>query len=151
MPSAPSLSARSKRQPLPPSASTIGHLLTRLALVFSAISFIAATLIVQVQAHAAPLDLLTQAGGVAWGASAETGIGTIVGSILLVILGLLGVIFVVLLTYGGFLWLSSGGEEEKAKTGTRLITNSVIGLLIVVAAYSVAYFVLSRLGSAFVQ
>ncbi|MBI4599879.1 hypothetical protein HY732_03065 [Candidatus Uhrbacteria bacterium] len=94
------------------------------------------------------LENLNNASNLAWGPTPQTSIGIIVANIVLAILGLLGVLFVVLLTYGGFLWFSSAGEEDKVKKAQGLIINAVIGALIVVAAYSVAYYVLRKLGEA---
>lgn len=120
-----------------------------------AFSFIAALMVAQlsvrsVRALDAPLITLKNAGIAAWGTEIPPGIGTLVGNIILIALGLLGVVFVVLLTYGGFLWLTSAGEEEKTKKATGIIVNATIGVLIVVAAYSITYFVLSRIGTAVV-
>lgn len=165
MPSATSSSAHSKKPSRSPSSSAfgessarlrrtgcdIGHVLARLTLVASALSFIAALLVATVEANALTTSLLDKVNivrNVAWGPTAQSSIGLIVGSVILTALGLLGVIFVVLLTYGGFLWLTSAGEEERAKKARDLIVNSLIGILIVIAAYSIAYFVLSRLAPA---
>lgn len=165
MPSATSSSAHSNKLSRSPSSSAsdessarlrrtgrdIGHILARLTLASSALSFIAALLAATVEANALTTSLLDKVNivrNVAWGPTAQQSIGLIVGSVILTSLGLLGVIFVVLLTYGGFLWLTSAGEEEKAKKARDLIVNSLIGILIVIAAYSIAYFVLSRLAPA---
>lgn len=129
----------------------IGRALARLALVTSALSFIAALLAATAEANALTTSLLDKVNivrNVAWGPTAQSSIGLIVGSVILTALGLLGVIFVVLLTYGGFLWLTSAGEEERANKARDLIVNSLIGIFIVIAAYSIAYFVLSRLAPA---
>lgn len=91
------------------------------------------------------LENLNNASLPAWGTGAQTSIATVVGNIIFAVLGLLGVIFTVLLIYGGFLWLTSAGEEEKAKKGTGLIFNAIIGALIVIAAYTLTYFVLQKL------
>lgn len=91
------------------------------------------------------LNNLNNASIPAWGAGAQTNIATIVGNIILAVLGLLGVIFTILLVYGGFLWLTSAGEEDKAKKGTGLIFNAIIGALIVIAAYAITYYVLQKL------
>ena len=119
--------------------------------VTSAFSFIAALLIahIEVSALTAPtLQHLNNASVPAWGIGAKTSIGEIVGSIILTILGLLGVIFVILLTYGGFLWLTAAGEDDKVKKAQGLMWNAIIGLLIVIAAYSIAWFVLNTLVAA---
>lgn len=69
----------------------------------------------------------------------------IIGRIIQVALGLLGILFIALITYGGFLWMTSGGSEEKIKKAKSLIVNGVIGLIIAVAAYTVSYFVIQAL------
>ena len=150
MPSATLSSTRSSKRCSP--SVRAGHIFARLTLVASAISFIAAILTAQFSAHAltAPLlNNLNNASIPAWGAGAQKSIGAIVGSVILTVLGLLGVIFVILLTYAGFLWLSAAGEEDKVKKAQGLIVNSIIGVLIVVASYTIAYFVLRKLGAAF--
>ncbi len=91
------------------------------------------------------LNTVNSASNQAWGPGSQTNIGIIVGNIIQVFLGLLGVIFMVLLTYGGFLWLTSRGEEDKIKSAQNLIVNAIIGTLIVIAAYSITYYVLKRL------
>ena len=91
------------------------------------------------------LNTVNNASNQAWGPGAQTNIGIIVGNIIVVFLGLLGVIFMVLLTYGGFLWLTSRGEEDKIKSAQSLIVHAIIGTLIVIAAYTITYYVLSRL------
>ncbi len=67
-----------------------------------------------------------------------------VGQIIGIALSLVGVIFLVLMVYGGFMWMTAGGESEKVKKAKTLITNAVIGLIIITAAYMITNFVLSR-------
>lgn len=98
--------------------------------------------------NAPVLENLNNASLPAWGAGAQTSIAAIVASIILTVLGLLGVIFVVLLTYGGFLWVASAGEEDKVKKATGLIFNAILGALIVIAAYAITYYVLQKLVAA---
>lgn len=155
MPSATSsstrLKGRSKSSTKHPRHVRIGHVLARLALVASSFSFITALLTANMSVNAlnAPiLNALNKASVPGWGAGAQTSIGRIAGSIILAVLGLLGVVFVVLLTYGGFLWLSAAGEEEKVKKAQGLIVNSIIGILIVIAAYTIAWYVLGKLSGA---
>jgi len=67
----------------------------------------------------------------------------IVSIIITAALSLLGLIFLILIFYSGFLWMTAGGNEEKIKTATSIMKESIIGLLIVVGAYAISYFVLS--------
>jgi len=78
----------------------------------------------------------------------ETGnpkdIRTIIATIIKVVLGFLGVIFVVLLIFAGIKYMTSGGDQEKVKDAVGQIKNAVIGLIIIVAAYSITYFITVR-------
>lgn len=68
-----------------------------------------------------------------------------IGNIINVILGFLGVILLIYILYAGFLWMTAGGDETKVKTSLAMIKNAIIGLIIVVAAYAISTFVLSKL------
>lgn len=72
----------------------------------------------------------------------------IIGTIIASLLSLLGVVFLVLVIYGGFLWMTSGGNEIKVLKAKKTLIQATIGLIIIVSAYSITYFVLSALGSA---
>lgn len=61
----------------------------------------------------------------------------IVADIIKVALGLLGTIFVALAVYAGFLWMTAAGESEKVDKAKKLLMDAVIGLGIILAAYSI--------------
>ncbi len=69
----------------------------------------------------------------------------IIGNIISVILSFLGVIFLVLMVYGGYMWMTAMGSEEKVKKAQQLIQAAVIGLIVVVGAYAITAFVMARL------
>ncbi|HDQ22387.1 MAG TPA: hypothetical protein ENN28_00235 [Candidatus Uhrbacteria bacterium] len=82
--------------------------------------------------------------------SAEAGVvrGSLPGiaaSIIQFLLGLVGIIFFILFLYGGFAWMTAGGSEEKIIKAKKIIINAVIGLAIVILAYSITYFIASAL------
>lgn len=72
-------------------------------------------------------------------------VGTVVGTIIKAFLGLLGIIFVILMIVAGFNWMTAGGDEAKIEKATSTIRSAVIGLIIVVAAYAITYFVFANL------
>lgn len=72
----------------------------------------------------------------------------IIGSLIGVFLSLLGIIFLCLIIYGGFLWMLSGGNAEKVIKAKKVLTNSVIGLIIIVSSYAITSFVLLALHNA---
>ena len=69
----------------------------------------------------------------------------IIGALIGTFLSLLGIIFLVLILYGGFIWMISGGNEFKVAKAKKILTNAVIGLIIVLSAYSITYFVFNSL------
>jgi len=68
-------------------------------------------------------------------------IGDIIAAIIQAGLGLLAAIFVVLMIMAGFQWMTAGGNEQQTKKAQDTIKTAVIGLVIVLAAYAITYFV----------
>lgn len=64
-----------------------------------------------------------------------------------VILTILGLIVVVLIIFAGFKWMTAAGNEEAVKSAQGIIKNAVIGLLIIVLAWSVTLFIMRRLAA----
>jgi len=75
----------------------------------------------------------------------EAGMEEIIGTIIQIVLSLLGLVAVVLIIAGGFQWMTSGGNEEKIKSAKKLMGSALVGLIIVILAYSIATFIISRL------
>ncbi len=83
----------------------------------------------------------------------ETGLGDrdprdIAASVIRVILGFLGIVAVIIILLGGFKWMTAGGNEDKVGEAKKLIMAGVIGLVIIVASFAIATFVLDSLISA---
>jgi len=79
-----------------------------------------------------------------------TGLGTKdlregVMAIVRVLLGFLGIIAILIMLYGGFVWLTSAGNEEKVGQAKKIITAGIIGLIIIFVSYAIAEFVISEL------
>ncbi len=69
----------------------------------------------------------------------------IVGNIIRIALGFLGVIAIGLIIYGGFLWMTASGDEEKITTAKKVLVSAVIGLLIILSAFAIATFILNSI------
>ncbi|MFH1508552.1 MAG: hypothetical protein ABIE68_00015, partial [bacterium] len=52
----------------------------------------------------------------------KTSAGVFVGNIIKWMLGLIGVVLVVLIVYGGFLYMTSAGNEEQVDRGKKVLT-----------------------------
>lgn len=69
----------------------------------------------------------------------------LVAKIIKTLLTFIGIFFVVLNMYAGFLWMTAGGEEEKASKAKKLIFDGVVGLAIILSAYAISYFIFRSL------
>ncbi len=75
------------------------------------------------------------------------GVAQIVALIINSVLGLLGVIFLVLIIYAGFLWMTATGNDEQVTKAKNILIRAIIGVIIIVAAYAISFFVLSAVTS----
>jgi len=73
-------------------------------------------------------------------------LGEIVKNLLLVALFAAALFFLVQVILGGISWISSGGDQKSLDSARGRITNAVIGLVIVVAAFAISLVITSALG-----
>lgn len=95
-------------------------------------------------------DLLNTSGKAALGEEYqdEGNLPQTIGNIVKIILSLLGLLFVLMAIYAGFLWFTSGGNEDQIGKAKDILKNAIIGLIIVISAYSITLFVLRNAGEA---
>lgn len=84
--------------------------------------------------------------GAAPNVSAQGTLGQNVTNIINFFLGLLGLIAVAFLIYAGVLMVTAGGNEEQVGKAKKIITYSVIGIVIILLSYTIVSFVTSALG-----
>jgi hypothetical protein len=82
-----------------------------------------------------------------------TGLGNadprvLIGSIIQIFLGFLGIIAVIIILYGGFMWMTAMGDESKVGTAKKAIYAGVIGLIIILMAFGIAQFVINAIYTA---
>lgn len=88
--------------------------------------------------NTAPLENLEKVGeGGGYAEASPTTVSEIAGTAIGAVLSLLGVVFIILIIYGGFLWMTDQGNEEQVTKAKTIIRNSIIGLIIVVSAYAI--------------
>lgn len=83
--------------------------------------------------------------GTSAGIGSTTPLPLIIGRIINAALGFLGVIFLGLLLYAGFLWMTAQGEEKSVDKAKSIIKQSIIGLIVIVAGFAISNFVLGSL------
>lgn len=63
------------------------------------------------------------------------------GGLVGLILSFVGIIFLLLTVYAGFMWMTAQGNSGQVEKAKDLLINAIIGLVIVTAAYSITVFV----------
>lgn len=87
-----------------------------------------------------PLNLLkkVQEKGAGFG---QTDLPTIVANIIAALLSIVGLVLLGLIVYGGFIWFKARGNEKEVERAKNIMTDAIIGLVIVMIAYALSKFV----------
>lgn len=72
---------------------------------------------------------------------------TIVGYIYFWFLSFMGVIFMTYIIYGGYSWMTAGGNNEKVEKGQQTIRNGIWGLVIIFSAAAIYWLINQAIGS----
>src|SRR3989339_1280872 len=62
---------------------------------------------------------------------------TIIFAIINVLLGFLSIVAVLIIMYGGFVWMTSKGDPKRIEDAKNILKNAVIGLVIIFLAFSI--------------
>ncbi len=71
---------------------------------------------------------------------------TLIGRVINAILGLVGSIALAMFIWGGFTWMTAGGNAENVKKGRDIILWAAIGLVVIFSAYALVNFVFTSIG-----
>ncbi|HLD21360.1 MAG TPA: pilin [Patescibacteria group bacterium] len=77
----------------------------------------------------------------------KTGLGNntpteVVINIISITLGILSVIAVSLIIYGGFLWMTAAGNQEQVKKAIGILKAAIIGVLIIIASWGITLYII---------
>jgi len=78
----------------------------------------------------------------------QTGPESMISKVITTALTFVGVIFLVLAIYGGYIWMIARGNEQEIEKAKNTLIAAIIGMVIVVAAYAISYYVINALGGA---
>ena len=56
-------------------------------------------------------------------------------------LGMVGIIFFLIMLYGGFLWLTAGGNDENVSRARKILGHGVVGFIVTLGAMIIVRFV----------
>lgn len=79
------------------------------------------------------------------GLTPDQSIGDIIASAIQGFLALLGIIFIILILYAGYTWMTADGDEQKITKAKDTIKRAIIGLIITIGAFAITYFIFSAL------
>jgi hypothetical protein len=60
----------------------------------------------------------------------------ILGRFVKAAVGVVGALFLVMFIYGGFIWMTAGGDSKRVATARKTLTNAVLGILVVAFSYT---------------
>lgn len=71
----------------------------------------------------------------------QTDVPGTIGKVIGAVLAFVGIVFLILVIYGGFMWMFARGNEQEVTKARDLIISAVVGLIIVLAAYAITKYV----------
>lgn len=97
-----------------------------------------------------PTDGGGGAGAGNYGLGSITGLPTgevsdVIIRIIRYVLSLVGVVLFAMLIYGGFMYMTSAGNEDQIKKAKNVLTYAIIGIVIIAMAFLIAEFVIGAL------
>lgn len=81
------------------------------------------------------------------GIATTTDFKVVLTDVLKVVLGFVGIVAVGIIIYGGIVYMTAKGDEDKTKLAKKIIINSVIGLVVVLFSYAIVAFVANQFGT----
>ncbi len=106
----------------------------------------AAPAFAQVAKQKGIVPLVNPIGGTVENPEGQTNMAAIIGGIVKAGLALIGSLTLVVFVYGGFLWMTSGGNADRVAKGKTIMMWAVLGLFIIFGSYAILSTVISGLG-----
>ncbi len=82
------------------------------------------------------------------GFTAQASLPLIIARLIRTAITFLGILAVGFVLYGGFLYMTAGGDQARVKSAKSVLINALIGLVIVLSSFAIASFVIGRLEAA---
>lgn len=71
-----------------------------------------------------------------------------IGELINIALSLLGIVFLLLTLYAGFLWMTAAGDAKATGKAKDILITAVVGLVILLSAYAISNFVIDNIQTA---
>jgi len=79
------------------------------------------------------LNATANEAGIPMSGTVQGTIGTVLG----VVLSFVGVLFLILMIYGGIIWMIARGNEQEVTKAKNIIIAAIVGIIIVASAYAI--------------
>lgn len=86
--------------------------------------------------------------GLSSGATSETPMLDLIGKLIGAAIGVLGIVFVMYFIYAGYLWMTAQGNSGQVDKAKEIMKTTVVGLIILMASYVIASFVMTQIKEA---
>lgn len=80
-------------------------------------------------------------------AGGSSDLSSMIKKVIDIFLGFIGILLTVYILMAGYKWITANGDEKKVTEAKTSIQHAVVGLVIILAAYSLTYFVFQSVGS----
>ena len=92
------------------------------------------------------LDTAAKQGGLFKEGDADELLAQEIGKYIRLGMGFMGIVFLIIVLYGGITWLTGGGTPKNLENAKKIISQGAIGLIVTMLAYQVTAFVIKKIG-----
>jgi len=75
----------------------------------------------------------------------EKSAGVVIGNLVQWVLGIVGVLLLIMIIYGGILYMISAGNEDQIGTAKKVLTYAMFGVVIIAIAFALTRVIISAL------
>ncbi|MFB6181287.1 MAG: hypothetical protein ABEJ24_00100 [Candidatus Magasanikbacteria bacterium] len=68
------------------------------------------------------------------------GVPEVAGLVFNVVMSAVGIIFLILMIYGGITWMTARGDEQQIESARTTVFRAIVGILVVVGSYAIVNF-----------
>jgi hypothetical protein len=79
------------------------------------------------------------------GTSGQKCVQLVIGNVIRAALGIVGSIALIMMVWGGFLWLTSMGSSDKVEKGKNTLIWATLGLVVIFGAYALTNFIITSI------
>jgi len=75
------------------------------------------------------------------------GVPALIGQVINAVLGIVGSLALLMFVYGGLLWMTAGGKDERVTQGKNVLIWATLGMVVIFASYAIVKLLFQSLTS----